>query len=303
MASSLTPEDLDHYLEYISLPNRYRGHPADLELLSNLQLYHICAIPYENLGLHYAKDVDISLDVQKIFRKCTSNGRGGYCMENTIFFNHVLRSLGFDVYVTGARARPRVNDVPQGDYTGWMHVVNIVKLDDGTRYMVDVGFGGDLATKPLPLIPGRVTLNLGTQEVRLDFDKIPHMSSDQKLWIYQYRNSPTQPWNASFCFTEVEFLPQDLEVMNFYTSRSTTCFQTFTLLVVKFLRRGDELYGKRMLVNRDVKENLGGTTNLIRECVSEEERITALREMFGIILTEEETWGIKGRVSEITNPK
>ncbi|KAK2053683.1 cysteine proteinase [Colletotrichum caudatum] len=261
MASSLTPEDLDHYLEYISLPNRYRRHPADLELLSNLQLYHICAIIYENLELHYANDIDVSLDVQNTFRKCASNGRGGYCMENTIFFNHVLRSLGFDAYAKGARARPSVNDVPQGDYAG--------------RF---------------PSFPGRVTLNLGTQEVRLGFDKIPHMFSDQKSWIYQYRNSPTQPWNASFCFTEIEFLPQDLKVMNFYTSRSTTCFQTFTLLVVKFLRRGDELY-----------ENLGGINNLIRKCVSEEERTTALREMFGIVVTEEETWGIKGRVIEITN--
>jgi arylamine N-acetyltransferase len=46
-------------------------------------------------------------------------GRGGYCMENSIFFNHVLRALGFRVYTAGVRVRPRVDGVPAGDYLGW----------------------------------------------------------------------------------------------------------------------------------------------------------------------------------------
>lgn len=47
------------------------------------------------------------------------NGRGGYCMENSIFFNHVLRGLGFRAYLAGARIRLREGGVPRGGFTGW----------------------------------------------------------------------------------------------------------------------------------------------------------------------------------------
>lgn len=34
-----------------------------------------------------------------------------------------------------------------------VHIVNLVTLPDGTKWMTDVGFGGDGATKPMPLVP------------------------------------------------------------------------------------------------------------------------------------------------------
>ena len=40
-------------------------------------------------------------------------------MESCIFFNHVLRKLGFEAYTTGARIRLREGGVPVGDYIGW----------------------------------------------------------------------------------------------------------------------------------------------------------------------------------------
>lgn len=62
-------------------------------------------------------------------------------------------------------------------------------------------------------------------------------------------------------------------------------------LVVKFLREGDAIVGKRMLVDAIVKENLGGRTSVLKVCESEDERVRALREMFGIVLTAEEVGG------------
>src|ERR1700753_1694269 len=73
------------------------------------------------------------------------------------------------------------------------HIVNIVTLPDNTRWMVDVGFGGDGATKPLPLIEDHITRNIGTQDIRLTRDFLPDQTErtpDRKLWVYQYRNSP-----------------------------------------------------------------------------------------------------------------
>ena len=188
--------------------------------------------------------------------------------------------------------------------------MNIVTLQDGTRWMVDVGFGGDGATRPTPLIDGHVTCNIGTQDIRLTRDFIPSQTertSERKLWIYQYRNSPEKPWNSFYAFSDqVEFVPADFNVMNWYTGSAPESFRTFTVLIVKFLRRlkedgseEEEVYGKRMLVNGVVKENLGGKTTVVQECRTEGERSQALKEWFGMELMAEEGEGINGWGTEL----
>jgi arylamine N-acetyltransferase len=174
--------------------------------------------------------------------------------------------------------------------------------------MLDVGFGGDGATKPLPLIPDAPTRNLGTQEVRLVYGPLENFSDQsQHHWIYQYRNSRAQNWNSLYAFPGIEFLQRDLEVMNHYTSTSVgdTNFQTRRVLGIRFLRgevdaEGEaEIVGKVMLVDGDVKRNMGGKTSVITTCRTEEERVRALKEYFNITLTEEEIHGVKGRNVEL----
>lgn len=185
--------------------------------------------------------------------------------------------------------------------------MNIVTLPDGSKYMLDVGFGGDGATKPLPLISGHVEQNLGPQQIRLIHSHISQQThqTDQapnnKLWIYQYRNGWDKEWNSFYCFPEFEFLPQDFEIMNYFTSTSQgeTNFQTRTVLIVRFLREEAKIVGKVMLVNGDVKRNMGGKTEALKVCETEEERAEALEEYFAIVLTEEEKEGVRGRNVEL----
>jgi arylamine N-acetyltransferase len=174
--------------------------------------------------------------------------------------------------------------------------------------MVDVGFGGDGATKPLPLISGLSVQNFGTQEIRLVFDTIPQLVDQSKpLWIYQYRNVPEQEWNSFYCFPELEFLPYDFEIMNYYTSTNMgeINFQTKTVLVIRFLRdklEGSEeqgIVGKVMLVNGTLKRNDGGKTRAILVCKNESERLDVLKKHLSIELTEEEAACVKGRNVEL----
>lgn len=130
MSTSFTPSQLTTYLTHIShpfpspslpqIPHPTAPSPA---FLRTLHTHQICTVPYENLSLHYSPDRKISLDPQVLFEKFVGggkNGRGGYCMENSIFFNHVLKGLGFRVYTAGARIRLRGRDgVPRGEFTGW----------------------------------------------------------------------------------------------------------------------------------------------------------------------------------------
>lgn len=153
--------------------------------------------------------------------------------------------------------------------------------------------------------------NLGTQEVRLVYDNIPKQRlREPKMWVYQYRNSTDKEWNSFYSFSEVEFFQEDFEVQNWWTSVKT--LHRWSVLVVRFLREGEpikfpendawrkgddqevSIVGKVMLVNNLVKVNVGGKTRVLHEFSSEDGRLLALQEYFGISLTEEEAQFIKG---------
>ncbi|KAI2628302.1 cysteine proteinase [Xylaria nigripes] len=299
-----TREQIDQFLDHIQLPRKYHHAPPSYALLKTLHTYMLAAVPYENLAIHYNPTHSVEIDPQHLFRKIVVNkrGRGGYCMENAILYNHILVGLGFDAYTVGVRTRLRLGGLPSGDFPGWVHVVSIVEID-GAKYHVDIAFGGDCATLPMPLVEGLVHRNIGTQEIRLIRDWIPTQlkrTEETKLWIYEYRNGPDMEWNPFYCFPLVEFMPNDWEVVNVYASTSPKCWQGGTVITMKFLRRAreddgeEEIYGKRMLVNGVVKENLGGRTAVIHECKTDEDRVTALEKYFDLRLTEEERNGIKG---------
>ncbi|KAI0389026.1 cysteine proteinase [Xylariaceae sp. FL0594] len=315
MASEYTWEQIDQFFDHIQLPDKYRRVRPSLELLRVLHTHMLAAVPYENLAIHYNPQHAVDLDPQHLFDKIVARGRGrgGYCMENAILYNNVLVGLGFDAYTAGVRTRLRLGGVPSGDYPGWVHIVSIVEFEREGRYMVDIAFGGDCATQPIPLVDGLVHTNLGGQQIRLVRGWLPSQlkrTERTKLWIYEYRNGEQADWNSFYAFAELEFMPNDWAVINSYTSTSPRSWQTGTVIAIKFLRRArknvedgtegeegegqQEIYGKRMLVNDVIKENLGGRTSVIHECKTEEDRVAALEKYFGIRLTEEEKNGIKG---------
>lgn len=124
MASAYTASQIIAWEKHVSLPTRFHNSQnprKDLEYLTALHVHQIATVPYENLILHYSAEHAVSLDPQALYQKIVADarGRGGYCMENSIFFNHVLRGLGFQVYTAGVRIRPRIGGVPGGDYIGW----------------------------------------------------------------------------------------------------------------------------------------------------------------------------------------
>ena len=123
MTSPYTQEQVSQYLAYIDIPSQYRleNKPdCNYEFLKAIHVHMISAIPYENLAIHYSCTRIVSLDPQHLFDKMVGNnrGRGGYCMENSLFTLYMLRGLGFNVYPAGVKIRYRQNGVPQGPYIG-----------------------------------------------------------------------------------------------------------------------------------------------------------------------------------------
>lgn len=76
-------------------------------------------VPFENLALHYSTHHSVILDRDVLFEKMVIGGKGGYCMENNLFFATVLRTLGYAVLSTGARVSKAVSaGEANGSYTG-----------------------------------------------------------------------------------------------------------------------------------------------------------------------------------------
>lgn len=368
---AFTPHQLSLYLDYISLPvhySQYISQPASFPktqtALTTLCRCHLTRFPYDNLSLHYSKTHSISIEpadtwVKFMGQESSENsnathdtqaairprGRGGYCMENSIFFYEILKGLGFDAYTTAVRIRYRGEDgVPAGPYIGYTHMVSIVTLPpssttsagqsegigEAKKFAIDVAFGGDGWTSPMPLIPNYTRTNLFTQQIRLSHGNLTAQTQKgQKYWIYEYRNGggSDMEWNAFYAFTELEHLMADFRVMNYFTSEAEASFQRWKCLVVRFLREGEvpgclegyregvngyvgggggneegdevRIVGKVMLVGDKVKVNVDGKTKVVQVCRTERERVEALRKWFDMELNEEEIEGIKGWRTEL----
>ena len=183
-------------------------------------------------------------------------------------------------------------------------MINLVTLADRQKYMVDVGFGSDGATRPIPLVDSletnRTFPGIGPQQLRLIYSNIPpNTDPNQKLWMFQRRPTPSDEWRTAYCFTELEFLPRDFNMMNFWTSQSRTMFFTYAVVAVKMIMEGEEVIGQFVLFGGDVKRSIKGETEQLANCESEGERIDALEKWFGLRLTEDERRGIKGMVTEL----
>ncbi|KAI4201519.1 MAG: hypothetical protein LQ346_002155 [Caloplaca aetnensis] len=180
-------------------------------------------------------------------------------------------------------------------------MVNIITIA-GQKYMVDVGFGGNGATAPLLLRHNEVQDRITPGQMRLIQSNIAeHTDASQRLWIYQIRHAVNKDWEPTYCFTETEFLPQDYELMNFWTSQNRRSFFTYSILMAKMLMSDEgRLIGAVTLSDgREAKKRIGNEVVERRVCRSEQERLQLLKDWFGIVLTEEEERGIKGTVTEL----
>jgi nitrous oxide reductase accessory protein NosL len=117
------------------------------------------------------------------------------------------------------------------------------------------------------------------------------------------------------CFTTLEFLPQDYAVMSYYVNNSPQSWFTTTVVAVKMLlnneqRKDDQqpsngeqtkevVVGKEMLCGAELMRNMGSKTQLVKTCATEQERVDVLRDVFGLVLTEEERMGIMGSVTAL----
>ncbi|KAJ9622146.1 hypothetical protein H2204_011653 [Knufia peltigerae] len=326
--TSYTEDQIRQYLDRVEFPVDH-DHPGASLLVPQKQQYdflvklirrQICSVPFENLGLHYSYRREISLDPSQLFHKIVVQRRGGYCLEVNTFFALVLRGLGYEVISVGGRVSNQIkpdNKDTHVEYGGWTHMVNIVTVE-GQRYAVDCAFGNNGPTRPVPLRDGFTCRNTGhgdgNSEMLLRHESIlgGSSTSGQLLWVYYVRFRSSMQWIPAYCFGEVEFLPNDFSVMNYYISKSPESWFTRILVCMRFLEEPNTttattgpvdtdrvIVGDVTLRDDTVKERKHGRSRIIARFYGEADRIAALQRYFGIELDAAESESITGTLSQL----
>jgi arylamine N-acetyltransferase len=184
-------------------------------------------------------------------------------------------------------------------------MVNLVTIGE-TQYLVDVGFGSNGPHSPIPLVAGKTFFNYGKQNGRLRRGTLlQHVSSNQQqqeLWHYEFQNrDETAPWTPAYAFTEVEFTPDDFEIINFFMSTHRSSWFTIYVVLSRMILddSGERIIGDLTLFNDEVRRRIGSTAELLQTFESEDDRVAALDKYFQIRLSRSERAGIKNSVAQI----
>jgi len=112
---------------------------------------------------------------------------------------------------------------------------------------------------------------------------------------------PGETWIPGYCFSEVEFLPNDFEVMNFFVCHSPTSWFRWHVVALVFLwdEACKDIEGTMTIMGDEVKERRRGVSKLVKKLNNEDERVQALREYLGIELTDVQKRGILGTMSQL----
>ncbi|KAM7406448.1 hypothetical protein PAMP_000823 [Pampus punctatissimus] len=140
--------NLEEYFKRIGFQGSYDK--LDLATLTSIHTKHVMSIPFENLSIHCGERNIMDLEI--IFNKIVRSNRGGWCLENNFLFGWVLREMGYDATMLGARVFNSIinNFVPRES-----HLIHKVVID-GEAYITDVSFGVSCQVlEPLELISGK----------------------------------------------------------------------------------------------------------------------------------------------------
>ncbi|KAF1816565.1 cysteine proteinase [Eremomyces bilateralis CBS 781.70] len=252
-------------------------------------------------------------------------------MEVNAFFAAVLRGLGYHVVSVGAKVSLATGGGGEG-FLGYNHQLSLVTIPNHPHpYAVDVGFGADTPTQPLPLIPSLITRGWHpTSTMKLTRSALPGGADPTpRFWVYEHsRNYGVDgegqevegtKWTPGYAFTEVEFTREDYEVMNVGTMEGVRSLFTRTVVGARFagweelvewgvvkreadgevVERYGGLVGQVTLMGGVVKVKVRGMVVREVKLGSEEERGEALGRYFGVWLTERGEGNIKGLVSHL----
>ncbi|PFH49730.1 hypothetical protein AMATHDRAFT_194465 [Amanita thiersii Skay4041] len=311
--------------------------PSTLENLERIVRLHLCSFAFENTAMHYTPEHVASVDSQALFNRFISEGKGFYCLGHNSFLLEILRGLGYRAYNAAARVNA-AKAVDPTEYATLTHLVILVQPFWGCNrtYLADVGFGAGLS-RPILLSEAEENIVTGitpSERFRLRWRADPRSSLEScsgappKEWVLEVQhlksNTPdadSSPWTPQFMFFEKEFFSPDIADASLVIA--TRPFGIFwnNVFVVKHYLLDDEgkiIYepSQEERAKGDItKRDLGrivllgahltfiiGPQSEVKILKNEMERVSVLRELFGIQISNEAVRFMQGRVAALETP-
>jgi N-hydroxyarylamine O-acetyltransferase len=253
--------DIEAYLQRIN----YRGSLAPTaRSLRELQVAHLLAVPFENLSIH--ANEPIVLDDDALFDKVVLRRRGGFCYELNGLFAALLRGLGFKVEMLSASVANA-----EGSFgADFDHMTLAVTLED--RWLADVGFG-DSFREPL-LLDERSEQVQGARAYELIEDP-PHLVLRQRD-----NGQQTNEWKNQYRFSLQHYSYADYAEMCVYHQTSPQSHFTKARICTRATPEGRITLSEMRLITTV------GSERQERILSDTEEYVTALRELFGIVMVD-----------------
>lgn len=196
-------------------------------------------------------------------------------------------------------------------------MANVVTIED-TRYLLDVGFGGNTALTPIPLPTTSPTTEVGNRKLTLKPLLSTSHPSSPASYVYSHRASPSDPWTDAYALSREEFHAPDFVIMNLSTMSESIFTRTLVSVRAFFAdeawfagrdgsdagegRERGAIAGQLILVKNMLKYRLLNTpvgTKVadapewaedvpLATFTTEDQRVDALRTYFGVELSAEE---------------
>ncbi|KAF4171304.1 hypothetical protein CNMCM8927_001895 [Aspergillus lentulus] len=304
-----TQAELTGYFDRINLPTDVReallAGKDRLETLTCLLHHHLAAVPFENTALHYSADRVLVLSPSLLYEKIVRRRQGGTCFQITRLFGEVLLALGFELYMSGARTNKSTSVAAQdkdglAKFGDWQHMILIIRLD-GNDYLVDAGFGPNGPVDPVLLRDGLEFTdgngNLGRR------GRVVHAPIDQgrarhlKYWRLQFLFDGSLDWTDIYAFTESEWLESDYQSAERAVRGNKRAWFMYRVIAFQIVLKDRTPVGWVMIWNDGMSWFQGGRLSRRMRFGSEEERLNALKSVFGIKMGEEERKEIVGTVA------
>jgi arylamine N-acetyltransferase len=180
-------------------------------------------------------------------------------------------------------------------------MANLVSIN-GERYLVDVGFGTDGPMLPVPLQNGYMYTIFPPQYGKLEYRSLmQHTDPTQRVWVYSIRDTVDTEWRERYCFTDLEYFPEDFASMNLSPMTLPTSFFVKTVLAMRAIidEQTNAVTGVITLHKDTIKRKYRGEIEMLEILKNEEQRIKALESYFGIILKPSEQKAIRGLATEL----
>ncbi|KAF9202254.1 N-terminal acetyltransferase [Haplosporangium sp. Z 27] len=247
-----------------------------LETLRELQYRCVTSIPFETLSLRTTKSRQVDISLQGIYDRVVNKRRGGWCFSLNRLAYELLLAIGFKVQLALARICKPLNYGDPIIYRSLSHRVSIVRLEDGAKYVFDIGFDGATVE-----FFGHQRRMVKTIHNRAEPEILGNPAPE--LWRFEEYQGEDK-WTPCYALTEQQYFEIDCEPSNF-----NMCHSPQSTFYGAFWCMQGTLDGKfHLLMNNTLKVRTATGTEETIVFEKEQDRLDALEKYFGIVLTEEE---------------